>query len=324
MRRTLYCGPFVFAAMTLLVALTMPVRLCKAQDIYWDGTGTSWSLASSWSLSSSATGPDPGGPIGSYVLFRFNITTVNTAQTVNLNAAQKAVGLVFNSAGTVVIQTGSGTNTLTLGESGISVIAGAGADTVSTAVTLNPVSGGESWTNNSSNLLTVSGTVSNLQGFNFQVGGSGNTTLSGSVNTANTVLTKIGSGTLTLSGATDNNSLPVTVNGGTVVLAKTSSGGVHAIGQDALTISGGTAQLGGTGGDQIYDLGTVIVTTGGFDTNARNETFSTLNLQGTGIGGAGARQHGGRCFDDHTHEWHYAYCGHDDRRHTKQRQPHAQ
>ena len=209
----------------------------------------------------------------------------------NLNGAQLANGLVFNSAGPLVIQSGSGTNTLTVGELGIAVNAGAGADTISTAVTLNPGSGGESWTNNSSNLLTVSGTVSNLQGFNFQVGGTGNITLSGSVNTANTVLTKTGSGTLTLSGATDNNSLPVTVNGGTVVLAKTSSGSpneVHAIGQDALTVSGGTAQLAGTGGDQIYDLGTVIVTSGVFDTNGRNETFSTLTLQGTGFGGNGA------------------------------------
>ena len=64
MRRTLYCGPFILAAMTLLVALTMPVRLCKAVPIlYWDGTGTSWSTDSSWSTSSSATTPDPTGTI---------------------------------------------------------------------------------------------------------------------------------------------------------------------------------------------------------------------------------------------------------------------
>jgi fibronectin-binding autotransporter adhesin len=292
MRRTLYCGPFVLAAMTLLVALTMPLRLSNAAgNLYWDGTGTSWITASSWSTSSSATTPDPAAKASSTDNAHFNITTVNTAQTVNLNGAQSALGLIFNSAGPVVVQSGSGTNTLTLGESGISVFAGAGAVTISTAVNRGVAGFSGSWTNNSSNLLTVSGTVSNLQGLNFQVGGTGNTTLSGSVNTANTVLTKIDSGTLTLSGTTDNNSLPVTVNGGTVVLAKTSSGSpneVHAIGQDALTISGGTAQLGGTGGDQIYDLGTVIVTSGAFDTNARNETFSTLNLQGTGIGGAGA------------------------------------
>ena len=106
------------------------------------------------------------------------------------------------------------------------------------------------------------------------------------------MLTKIGNNTLTLSGTTDNNSLAVTVDSGTVVLAKTSSGSpnpdVHAIGEDTLTVNGGTAQLGGTGGDQIYDLGSVTVTSGSFDTNGRSETFANLSLQGTGIGGAGA------------------------------------
>ena len=125
----------------------------------------------------------------------------------------------------------------------------------------------------------------------FTVGGTGDITLSGSVNGGNQVLTKIGNNTLTLSGTTDNNSLAVTVDSGTVVLAKTSSGlpsDVHAIGQDMLTVSGGTAQLGGTGGDQIFDLGSVTVTSGAFDTNGRNETFANLSLQGTGIGGSGA------------------------------------
>jgi autotransporter-associated beta strand protein len=123
------------------------------------------------------------------------------------------------------------------------------------------------------------------------VGGSGNITLSGSVNSGNNVLTKTGSGTLTLSGATDNNSLGVTVTSGTVVLAKTSSGSpndVHAVGSPGILVNGGTAQLGGTGGDQIFDSGGVTVTSGAFDTNGLSETVGTLNLQGTGIGGAGA------------------------------------
>lgn len=55
-----------------------------------------------------------------------------------------------------------------------------------------------------------------------------------------------------------------------------------------MTIAGGTAQLGGTGGDQLYDGSTVTVTSGAFDLNDRNETVSTLNLAGTGIGSAGA------------------------------------
>src|SRR5262249_36530394 len=205
-----------------------------AATIFWDGTGSSWNLTAPWSTSSSSSLSlfDPAAPPGAGDVADFNITTVNSSQGVNLNANQSALGLVFASTGTVLIQSGSGTNTLTLGASGITVNATAGSDTITSGVSLGA---SQSWTNNSSSLLTVSGTLSTSHPFN--VGGSGNITLSGSVNSGNNVLTKTGSGTLTLSGATDNNSLAVTVSSGTVALAKSSSGSpndVHAIGQDML------------------------------------------------------------------------------------------
>ena len=128
------------------------------------------------------------------------------------------------------------------------------------------------------------------------IGGSGQITLSGSVSNSMPPnvfqLTKIGGDTLILSGTTDNFNLGVVLNAGTVILAKTSSSSpnpdVHAIGQPGLFIEGGLAQLGGTGGDQIYDIAPVTITSGAFDTNGFSETFASLNLQGTGIGGAGA------------------------------------
>jgi fibronectin-binding autotransporter adhesin len=128
---------------------------------------------------------------------------------------------------------------------------------------------------------------------NATVGGTGDITLNGSVFDSGSLstLTKVGNNTLTLSGTTDNTNLTVAVSSGTVVLAKTSSSApndVHAIGGNGLTVNGGTAQLGGTGGDQIYDFSPVTVTSGAFDTNGQSETFLTLNLQGTGIGSAGA------------------------------------
>jgi autotransporter-associated beta strand protein len=281
---------FRYRVLQFVILCAWPVvpPVAQAANIFWDGTGTSWNLTGPWSTSSSSNSIlfDPPAPPGSGDIANFNISTVNMPQTVNLNANQSALGLVFSSSGAVQIQTGIGTNVLTLGTSGITVNAGTGADTITNGVSLGAA---QSWTNNSSNLLAVSGTVS--AGHAFNVGGSGNITLSGSVNSGNNVLTKTGSGTLTLSGATDNNSLAVTVSAGTVVLGKTSSGSpndVHAIGQDTLLINGGTAQLAGTGGDQIFDLGNVTVTSGAFDANNRSETFATLSLQGTGIGGAGA------------------------------------
>src|SRR5262245_54578791 len=103
-----------------------------------------------------------------------------------------------------------------------------------------------------------------------------------------TGIIKNGSGTLTLSGAVDNTGTGMSVAAGTLILAKTSSAGIHAIGGGGLTISGGTVQLGGTGSDQIYDFANVTLTSGGLDLNGTSEFINTLNLQGSGIGGSGA------------------------------------
>ena len=92
-------------------------------------------------------------------------------------------------------------------------------------------------------------------------------------------------GTLTLSGTADNPTGRVLVNGGTVILAKTSNSGVHAVAVD-VTVNAGLLQLGGTGGDQVWDGSatnrTQMVINGGvFDLNGVSEGFSVLN----GLGG---------------------------------------
>lgn len=99
-----------------------------------------------------------------------------------------------------------------------------------------------------------------------------------------TTLIMDGAGTQTLSGNRDNVAGYATVNTGTLVLAKASSAGVHALGASgiaALTVNGGTARLAGTGGDQIYDDSLVAVNGGTFDLNERSESFRGL----TGTGG---------------------------------------
>ena len=103
-----------------------------------------------------------------------------------------------------------------------------------------------------------------------------------------TNVVKSGARKLVLSGTTDNTGLGMMVNAGTLVLAKSSSASVHAIGGGGLTVNGGTAQLGGSGGDQIYDSANVTVSSGAFETNGQSETFNTLSIAGTGISGAGA------------------------------------
>lgn len=114
-----------------------------------------------------------------------------------------------------------------------------------------------------------------------------NVTFASRLASPNGTLNKLGAGTLTLSGADDNSSLTAVVNGGSLLLAKTSSATVHAVGTgpsgSILTInSGGTARLGGTGGDQIPNSATVQINAGGtLDLNGRSEVFS--KLAGSGI-----------------------------------------
>ena len=66
-----------------------------------------------------------------------------------------------------------------------------------------------------------------------------------------------------------------------MILAKTSSAVVHAIGGAALTVNGATVKLGGTGGDQVYDDASVLVNSGTFDTSGRSEALNTLSSAGT-------------------------------------------
>lgn len=203
--------------LTLVIELALMSDVAWALNILWDGTtGATWNSRTPWSLLTNATTPDPNAKPGATDIAHFNITTANTPQTVNLDAAQSALGLAFDSTGTVLIESaigGSGTNALTLGTSGITINAGAGADTISSAISL---AGAESWTNNSSNLFTVSGNITN--GANLlTIAGTGNTTISGSLGTGNGGLTKSGAGILSLN---NNNTFAggVTINAGTLSL----------------------------------------------------------------------------------------------------------
>ena len=113
------------------------------------------------------------------------------------------------------------------------------------------------------------------------IGGTGDIPLGGAVTGNGHGLTKVGNNTLTLSGSTDNSGVFLTVNAGTVVLAKTSSASVHAIGVNGLTINAGAVQLGGTGGDQINDGAAVEVNGGTFSMNGRSETIAALDSIGS-------------------------------------------
>ncbi len=280
------------------------------------GTG----IGGAGALVNSAAGFSTITPTGGTTLT--GATTIGVTQSTGELQLNNAIGGNFGltkvGAGTLLLAgnntfTGSvaiNAGTLALGNSGalgstannVSVSNDATLDLAGQMIGANPmtilgagVGGNGALINSSANPASYAGNIIGNNG-PATIGGSGQITLSGSVSNSMPPnvfqLTKIGSNTLILSGTTDNFNLEVVLDSGTVILAKTSSGSpnpdVHAIGQPGLTINGGLAQLGGTGGDQIYDLAPVAITSGAFDTNGLSETFASLNLQGTGIGNAGA------------------------------------
>ncbi|HUB27887.1 MAG TPA: hypothetical protein VL992_20855, partial [Tepidisphaeraceae bacterium] len=89
-----------------------------------------------------------------------------------------------------------------------------------------------------------------------------------------------GTGSLTIGGTADNNSLGANVTGGTLVLAKTSSSTVHAIGGPLMIGTAGTVQISGAGNQQIY-MNVNVTDNGTLDLNGQSVAFNELLGSGT-------------------------------------------
>ena len=238
--------------------------------IYWDGTGTAWNAVGSWSSVAGAATPDPAAVPGVNDTATFSISTLtNTAQTVNLNAAQSVLGLSFlgtNTATTLLQGGGVANQTLTLGTSGISVASLAGAVTIGSTSALQNVAiilgGAQSWTNNSANALTVVNGVTD-GGFLLTLAGTGAINLNG-VLSGSGGLTNGGSGVTTLSGANTYTGL-TTISAGTLAYGVT-----NALSSGGVTVNGGT-----------LDMKTFSDTVGTVTLSAGSITGSTGVLTGT-------------------------------------------
>ena len=242
----------------------------QAANIYWDGTATGWNAVGSWSTASGATTPDPAAVPGSADIAIFNISTVNTAATVNLNAAQSVLGLSFLSSGTVLLRGGGTNQILTLGASGITKT-GTGAVTIGSVtagqqVTL-ALSADQTWANDNN-----TGAINILNGVASSTAVNCSLTLGGTSTAANIVsgiianngagvfsLAKSGAGTWTLSGVNTYTGV-TTVNSGMLIL----SGSGTAILSTGFTInSGGTLRLDNTSANNPNRIGAVTVTMNG-------------------------------------------------------------
>jgi len=254
---------------------------------YWQGSiDGSWKSQNSGTLDTNFTN-EPAGATNTLALPSSVSNVFMTASsasnlTTTLDQAFTINGLTFvgtgssNTAGSS-IGAGSG-GTLQINGGGITVNAGSGANTISAPVTLGAA---QSWTNNSSNMLTVGTGIVNNGGFLLTVAGSGSTTISGAMS-GNGSLTQSGSGTLTLSGSNTYTGA-TTINAGTLAI----TGSAALAGGGTVNLVGGTLNLGGAtitnpisfqGGNLA--AGTVTLNSGNFDIQ-RGMQYSNASFTGS-------------------------------------------
>jgi autotransporter-associated beta strand protein len=257
---------------------------------------------------------------GVFPAFGTNVDfSVTGASNLNTTLGENFVieSLTFLPTNTAATSVG-GANTLTINAAGvngntvgngITLQAGAGAATISASVILG---NSQTWTNNSSNLLTVSGTNITGSGDNLTVAGSGNTTISAAIQTGNGGVTYSGTGKLVLSGTNTYTGATMVSSGKTVVSGSVagnvnvSAGATLASGTnitsrigslDAASSSagnGGTVAPGDTGGAGLSSIGQLNVTGSAAlgslssDSNAAHLSMEIGGIQdGAGVGAGG-------------------------------------
>ena len=194
----------------------------------------------------------------------------------DVNAPNSAAGAFGNSITAVQVgdTSGSDSATLDIGVDGVTigraieVVAGSsGTKTVGTSL--------------SSGTATYSGAV--VLGTTSQLtsGGTANAVFSGQISGTGGI-TKVGDGTVTLSGSGANSfGGAATVSAGTLLLNKT---GVEAV-TTSITVNGGTLMLGAA--NQIANTATVTLGGGSFDLGSNNEQITTLQLNSGTLAGSG-------------------------------------
>jgi autotransporter-associated beta strand protein len=195
----------VLLALAAGVALVPDARAQTSAD--WNNSSTAIGTNTSWTPNTTPSATFTGN---------FNNATSTNAPSATANAA---FGKLYIGSSSGALTFGSGSNTITLSgvstggvNMGIEVVSGAGA--VSTGSARFALAANQTWSNNSTNALTVGGIIS---GTNFG-------------------LTKEGTGTLVLSGAN-------TFTGGLLINTGTVTGTVAG----ALGTASNTVTFGGTG-----------------------------------------------------------------------------
>ena len=222
----------------------LTVSLSAGLSSYWAGAAdVNWNTAANWRTT--VAGGVPTGVSPSSITNVFFVTTTPGAMnlTTSLGADTTIISLTFTNDATSPVSIGGNTLTLNAGAgNGISVAANSAAHTISSNVALGA---SQTWTVNNApaNALTVSGVVSD--------GGSGY------------ALTKVGTGTLILSGANTYTGV-TTITAGTLSVATIGNGGV----------SGNLGAATNAATNMVFDGGTLQYT-GATASTDRNFTINT-------------------------------------------------
>jgi autotransporter-associated beta strand protein len=199
-----------------------------ADTIYWDGTGTSWNVAASWTTNPDAATPDPAAIPGAGDDVVFSANGVASNQTVTLGAPQSAASMTFNNANTTSFVAGGSTRSLIVGAGGILVNSGTGTVTIGSTSSGQGIAvtagASQQWTHNGSNNLTITNAFT------------ADPSLTSPIS-----LTLAGSGPIRF-----NNAINEGTSGGTLSLVINTTGTVFLDFTNASNYSGGTTILSGT------------------------------------------------------------------------------
>jgi autotransporter-associated beta strand protein len=239
--------------LALSVLTLIGVSQAPGEIYYWDSNTTTGGFGNTtgvWGSSNFLNTDITGGAGGSFFTATTNEDTLNFG-TATLNYAQASVtvsetvaasSIVYGAGQTTGITISGGTKiTLgngTPGNGGITLNNGTGAQTISTPIELN---NSQSWTNNSSSNLIISGTVS----------GTGSPTLTNN---------GTGSGSVSIAGTLGSSVTKVVQDSATSTLLLRNGGGNNAFG--SLEIKKGTVGFGNGGSFGATNLGAGTVTLG--------------------------------------------------------------
>ena len=192
-----FCG--VTASFLALCGFTV-----HADVIYWDNelsaTPGVWNTdPTNWNTAADGSGVNPAATPGSADIASFNVSTLNTAQTISIQTNQVLDGINFTSTGDVLLQSNSNSRTVTIGAGGITKTGTTGVSTVSPSTSgirfATLLSAPQTWSNDATDpagtLLVRSGANGLLQ---FSNPGVQTLTLAGSNTGLNAINTVLGNG----------------------------------------------------------------------------------------------------------------------------------